>query len=200
MENDPNDVHNIIKTFYSNLYEDKAISEHSVNFFLSHLTTKLNNIDKEFFERDLTTNELTKAMQSMQSNKSPGPDGLPKEFYNTFWEQLKDPLLQVFKESFYRGVLPPSLRAGSISLLFKKGDRKDLKNCRPYSELMLKYHQRPFFWNATSSSPTDWHRPNVWGRRPDNVRQPSPSQRFVFVCPRSPTSTLYPGLGFGESF
>ena len=135
VENDPNDVHNIIKTFYSNLYEDKAISEHSMNFFLSHITTKLNNTDKEFFERDLTTNELTKAMLSMQSNKSPGLDGLPKEFYNTFSEQLKDPLLQVFKESFHRGVLPPSLRAGSISLHFKKGDRKDLKNWRPLTLL-----------------------------------------------------------------
>lgn len=92
---------------------------------------KLKNSERDLLERDLTINELTKAMQSMQNKKSPGLDGLPKEFYNNFWDQLKAPLLQVFKESFSRGILPPSLRTGSISLLFKKGDRKDLKNWRP---------------------------------------------------------------------
>ena len=33
----------------------------------------------------------------MQSNKPPGLDGLPKEFYDIFWDQLKDPMLQVSK-------------------------------------------------------------------------------------------------------
>ncbi len=134
-ERDPQGVLSVVKSFYCDLYQDRVISEESVNFFLSHLNRKLGNTDKDFLDRDLTINELTKAMQSMQSNKSPGLDGLPKEFYSTFWEQLKDPLLQVFKESFCRGTLPASLRTGSISLLFKKGDRKDLKNWRPLTLL-----------------------------------------------------------------
>lgn len=134
-ESDPQGVLDVVRSFYSDLYQAKAISEQLISSFLSHLTTKLNNTDRDFLERDLTINELTKAMQSMQSNKSPGLDGLPKEFYSTFWDQLKDPLLQVFKESFSSGTLPPSLRMGSISLLFKKGDRKDLKNWRPLTLL-----------------------------------------------------------------
>lgn len=33
------------------------------------------------------------------------------------------------------GSLPPSLKEGSISLLFKKGEKKDLKNWRPLTLL-----------------------------------------------------------------
>lgn len=135
VESDPQGVLDVVNSFYYDLYQDRAITEQSVNFFLSHLTTKLNNTDMELLERDLTINELTKAMQSMQSNKSPGLDGLPKDFYSIFWDQLKDPLLQVFKESFSRGILPSSFRTASISLLFKKGDRRDLKNWRPLTLL-----------------------------------------------------------------
>lgn len=129
------DILEVVKSFYSDLYQEKSISEQSMSYFLSHLTTKLNNTDRDLLERDLTINEITKAMQSMQSNRTPGLDGLPKEFYSTFWDQLKEPLLHVFKESFSKGILPPSLRTGSISLLLKKGDRKDLRNWRPLTLL-----------------------------------------------------------------
>lgn len=71
----------------------------------------------------------------MENNKTPGLDGLPKEFYVTFWDQLKDPLLEVYKESFSTGTLPPSLQEGSIPLLFKKGQKEDLKNWRPLTLL-----------------------------------------------------------------
>ncbi len=36
-------------------------------------------------------------------------------------------MLKIFKESFSLGVLPPTLRECIVSLLFKKGDKADLK-------------------------------------------------------------------------
>ena len=32
----------------------------------------------------------------MPNNKTPGNDGLSKEFYEAFWKELKDPLLKSF--------------------------------------------------------------------------------------------------------
>ncbi len=90
----------------------------------------LAEMNKEFL-----INDLTRALKSMKNNKSPGVDGLPKKFYEKIWEELRETMLKMFKESFSLGVLPPTLREGIVSLLFKKGDKADLKNWRPLSLL-----------------------------------------------------------------
>ena len=56
-------------------------------------------------------------------------------FACTFWAELKEPLLEMYNESLQLGSLPPSLKQGTISLLFKKGGKKDLKNCCPLTLL-----------------------------------------------------------------
>ena len=75
----------------------------------------------------------------MARGKSPGSDGLPAEFYLSFWGILGRDLVDVFNESFSKGMLPSSLRKGLISLSFKKGDRLDRKNWRPISLLNVDY-------------------------------------------------------------
>jgi len=74
-------------------------------------------------EKDLTTDDLTRALNSMKGNKCLGADGLPKEFHVKFWEELKEIMLSMFKESLALGKLPPTLRVGTISMLFKKGEK-----------------------------------------------------------------------------
>lgn len=86
-------------------------------------------------EEDVTIEEITRAMLSMQNNKAPGLDGLPKEYYFTFWEQLSSSLLLVYKESWDKKVLPLSMNEEMISLLWKKGSKKDLRNWRPLTLL-----------------------------------------------------------------
>ncbi len=49
-------------------------------FFLSQLTAELDTSSRDLLEEDLTSDELTKALQSMEDKKTPGEDGLPKEF------------------------------------------------------------------------------------------------------------------------
>ena len=46
-------------------------------------------------------------------------------------------LCRVVNAGWDRGVLPDGMVRGVVRLLFKKGDRKDLKNWRPISLLML---------------------------------------------------------------
>lgn len=50
-------------------------------------------------ENRLTLTELKKALSSMRDNKTPGIDGLPKEYYSTFWDEIGPVLVEVFEGS-----------------------------------------------------------------------------------------------------
>ena len=75
----------------------------------------------------------------MSSGKSPGPDGLPVEFYERFWGLLGRDLVNMLNYCFKHGSLSDSQRRGIIRILFKKDDPLDLKNWRPISLLNSDY-------------------------------------------------------------
>ncbi len=83
----------------------------------------------------ITLEEITKSINSLQSKKSPGPDGLPSEFYKKFNVKLAPLLLSVFEESLDLGMLPLTLRQASITLLPKDG--KDPTLCNSYRPISL---------------------------------------------------------------
>lgn len=78
----------------------------------------------------LTTQELMLALQKMQNNKAPGPDGFPVEFFKAFQNQLVPLLHSVYVESLAKGSLPSTLRHASIKVLVKKD--KDPELCSSY--------------------------------------------------------------------
>ena len=50
-------------------------------------------------EGNLTEKETYNSLISLENNKSPGNDGLTKEFYWTFWVDIKDTFMKSLKES-----------------------------------------------------------------------------------------------------
>ena len=62
----------------------------------------------------------------MKTNKTPGSDGLPTEFYKQFWVHIKDILLKSLNEAYGKGGLSYSQRI--IKLLYKKNDKTLLNN------------------------------------------------------------------------
>ena len=72
----------------------------------------------------------------MPSNKSPGNDGLSKEFFETFWEKIKDVHINSLKQAKIKNTLSISQRQAVIKLLEKKDrDKRFVKNWRPISLL-----------------------------------------------------------------
>ena len=59
-------------------------------------------------------------MKSMKNNKTPGSDGLTKEFYETFWNEPKTPLMKSINQTFHTKILSISLRQAVIKLIEKK--------------------------------------------------------------------------------
>lgn len=95
--------------------------------FLTHLP-EVSESSNDSLEAELTLEGLHTALQSLANGKAPGIDGIPVEFYKTFWSLLGEDKLNVFNESFRTGLLPQSCRRGVITLLPKKGDLQELKN------------------------------------------------------------------------
>ena len=92
-------------------------------------------INNEFFnlcENDLTEDELLISLKSMQNNKTPGNDGLTKEFYETFWNEIKYVFLKSLKQVKEKGQLSISQRQAVIKLIEKEDrDKRYIKNWRP---------------------------------------------------------------------
>ena len=64
-----------------------------------------------------------KALKKMPKNKSTGNDGITKEFYETFWDDLETPLLLSVNKAFKVVELSNSQKASSYQINWKKGQR-----------------------------------------------------------------------------
>ena len=58
-------------------------------------------------------------MKSMKNNKTPGNDGLTKEFFETFWDELKTPLMESVNQTFHLKILSIPQRQVVIKLIQK---------------------------------------------------------------------------------
>ena len=75
-------------------------------------------------------------METMPNNRTLGNDGLSKEFYDAFWNEVKDLLLKSFYHTKFYKEFSASKRQAVIKLFEKKDrDKRLIKNWRPISLL-----------------------------------------------------------------
>ena len=86
----------------------------------------------------ITESELLKALTFMDNDKSPGKDGITKEFYIKFWDVVKEPLCASIQQCFIVGELSTSQKQAIIKLVENKDrDKRFIKNWRPISLLIV---------------------------------------------------------------
>ena len=105
--------------------------------FLNSLSTKtLTNEQYDLCENKISETDLFDFMKSIKNNKTPGNNGLTKEFYKTFWDELKTPLIESVNQVSHTKILSISQRQTVIKLIEKKDqDKHYIKNWRPISLL-----------------------------------------------------------------
>ena len=134
-----NNILTACRDFYVNLYTAKPVDLKCQDWLLNQLDTALTSEDKEKCEGALTLSECYEALSQMQTNKSPGADGFPVEFYRRFWSSLGPDLVEVLNYCYEHRQLSDSQKQGIIRLLYKKEDPLLLKNWQPISLLNTDY-------------------------------------------------------------
>ena len=135
--------------YYQQLYTSRNIDYYDENIsnietqFLSETVTSphLNNDESNNIDHlHLSEQEIWNVLKTTKKNKTPGNDGLPAEFYITFWHDIKIYLMRAINGALESGQLSITQRQGVITLLPKKDkDTLFLKNWRPISLLNQDY-------------------------------------------------------------
>ena len=129
--------------------DTEVIAKHFNTFFTeigSRLAKKLETPAKTFEtylqkwntlqpENPLTRNELKDAFFSLQTNKSPGHDGISFNVIKNCFGSLSTPLLNIFNLSLEKGIFPDELKIASVTPIYKTGNENDFGNYRPISVL-----------------------------------------------------------------
>ena len=119
----------------SNLYKSKNYDA-EITPKIELNIPKLSEEQQRQCEGSISSEECFRLLNIFDRNKTPGNDGIPIEFYKTFWVILtcKDSFIKCVNECFEKGEMSNSQKQAVITLIEKKGkDGSLLENWRPIS-------------------------------------------------------------------
>ena len=132
------DLKEAVHTFYKNLYSEFTVSDETVKMFLEAYEPPppdtFDNIDAP-----ISVDELKRAIKPMKNLKAPGVDGLPTLPYKYLCDEALECLANRFNEFMSGSTIPSEWKRGVITLLHKKGSRKEIGNYRPITLLRTDY-------------------------------------------------------------
>ena len=106
---------------------------------LKPLKTKITNDNKKVTQQIIFA-KLKTAIYQLDNGKSTGIDGIPIEYFKSYYEYLKYDLLQLYNLIlFENNNLTTSLNQAIITFSFKNDKKENLKNWRPISLLCSDY-------------------------------------------------------------
>ena len=93
-----------------------AVNMHSISISIGQIYSKLNSLD---------------------TSKGPGYDGIPPLFLKECCFILARPLWHIFNSSLDKGIFPEAWKTTLVTPVFKAGDRSDVRNYRPICKLSV---------------------------------------------------------------
>ena len=136
----PKEINNCFQKFYENLYSSECenTADKCEKFLSSLNLPKISFLDQTVLEQPLTSNEILRALMSLQSGKAPGIDGFTPEFYKKYQSHLMSPLMDMHRHSIDNKTLPPTTQEALITLIYKpETDPELMGSNRPISLLTV---------------------------------------------------------------
>ena len=105
----PSEIMGKIKSYFNDKYDrkTKTTSNDCEQFLKTVDMPRLTPEETEKIDKPITKKDIYDCLQDMENDKSPGNDGLPKEFYITFFDLIVDNLIQCYNCCFEEGELYP---------------------------------------------------------------------------------------------
>ena len=136
----------VFANHFGNVYNNKINNneeiENNMNKFLENVTLKkIKDIDCAEIDKEISIEELKLSLNTLNKKSSPGYDGFTMEFYNIYFEDIKELLLEFYNACFEKGALDEQTQLGLISLIHKGNSlaRDEVKYWRPITLSNIDY-------------------------------------------------------------
>jgi hypothetical protein len=81
--------------------------------------------------------EVKKVTKVLKNKLSAGIDEIPDYVVKQCIQLLKKPLANIYNASLESGIFPDQLKIAKVVPLYKKGDKRDIQNCRTIALLSV---------------------------------------------------------------
>lgn len=124
----PDIIKNEVFNFFKNKFKENVTCRPQ---FTSSKFHTLEDHDRTFLEEPFTMDEIKSAVWGCGNDKCPGPDGFLFKFINTFWDIIRDDVVEGVKFFEQHKVLNSGSNTSFISLIPKSKDPLNLTEYRP---------------------------------------------------------------------
>ena len=136
-----------LNIYFSEVIED-LLSQVNYHCPQQYLQFQIKNCSETMFVAPVTETEVEQVIKGSKNNSSPEFDEIPTFLVKQCLCHFIKPSVHIYNVSFQTSTFPDMMKKAKIKPLFKKGDRKEIKNYRlifilsvfskPFEKLMRK--------------------------------------------------------------
>ena len=129
----------VAESYFTNLFtttRQDHINYHNVFIGFQKRVTEEVNTE---LTREVTEEEIRDAVFAIGEDRVPGPDGFIGAFYQQFWNDIKDSVIQEVKQFFRTGVMPTATNHTNICLIPKITRPQSMSDFRPIALCNVSY-------------------------------------------------------------